>query len=132
MKRLLMWLCLAMTVFTFGCGGGNSDSLETASLTSDPVAVINNQYSVKSVEVNSLVTLDGNESYVIDGNDVFCSWSLTEKPAGSQSILINPTSVNPSFIPDLPGEYILELIVSDGVGQSSPFDNCSACYQLES
>ncbi|WP_138429527.1 PKD domain-containing protein [Fodinibius saliphilus] len=40
------------------------------------------------------------------------SWSFTNQPANSTVTLSNASSETPTFTPDLPGEYILELEVS--------------------
>ena len=52
------------------------------------------------------------------------NWSFVAVPTGSStnnSSLTNANTVSPSFLPDLTGTYVLELIVSDG--QKADFDN---------
>ena len=41
-------------------------------------------------------------------------------PAGSAATLSGPTAVNPTFIADLDGSYVLELVVNDGQMDSVP------------
>ena len=43
-------------------------------------------------------------------------WELTASPDGSASALGDATTVAPTFIPDLPGDYTVELTVDDGNG----------------
>ena len=70
--------------------------------------------------VGESVNLDGSASTDVDGDDLQFSWSFTNRPEGSVSMLDNATAVQPSFDLDAPGEYVLQLIVSDGILFSSP------------
>lgn len=77
----------------------------------------------QSVHPGSLVTLDGSGSYDLDENYLLSyAWEITSKPAGSTAALANPNSVNPSFTPDLLGDYIVTLVVIDSQGLSSAPD----------
>jgi YD repeat-containing protein len=52
------------------------------------------------------------------------NWGFVTVPTGSSinnSSLTNANTVSPSFLPDLTGTYVLELMVSDG--QKADFDN---------
>ncbi len=73
-----------------------------------------------SAVVNALVTLDGSGSSDINGDPLTYSWSFVQRPAGSNATLSNPTAVKPTFTPDLPGVYVLRLIVNDGKVNSQP------------
>jgi lysophospholipase L1-like esterase len=57
--------------------------------------------------------MDGSKSTGADGSQITYQWRMVSKPPGSASIIINPMAVNPTFTPDLPGQYILKLIVTD-------------------
>jgi hypothetical protein len=46
-------------------------------------------------------------------------WSLTQAPAGSAARLVNPTTVNPSFSPDVSGSYTVSLVVHNGCARSA-------------
>ena len=46
-------------------------------------------------------------------------WNFTRQPAGSIAFFTNPAALSPSFVPDLPGEYDVQLTVSDGTGRSA-------------
>jgi hypothetical protein len=48
------------------------------------------------------------------------AWALTSKPAGSAAELSDVVMPDPSFVADLPGLYVVELVVSDGVQPSAP------------
>src|SRR6185503_4716287 len=45
---------------------------------------------------------------------------LLSVPAGSAATLSNPTMVNPTFVADLFGTYVAQLIVHDGTLASAP------------
>lgn len=47
-------------------------------------------------------------------------WSLTTKPAGSTAVLSSTTVANPTFTADIPGIYVAQLIVNNGVLSSAP------------
>ena len=68
--------------------------------------------------VQSLVTLNGNGSQDADGDALTFQWSLNSQPAGSTATVLNPTFTQPTFIPDLSGTYVVQLVVSDGLGSS--------------
>lgn len=74
----------------------------------------------QSVIEGSTVFLDGRGSFDANGDPLTYSWSLASVPAGSAAQLSNPASVTPSFVADLPGEYVANLIVNDGFESSQP------------
>ncbi|MCU1238636.1 MAG: Ig family protein, partial [Candidatus Solibacter sp.] len=47
-------------------------------------------------------------------------WSLTAKPPGSTAALSSLTTANPTFVADLPGNYVAQLIVNNGLLPSAP------------
>lgn len=47
------------------------------------------------------------------------AWSIAAAPAGSLAALNFPAGENPSFTADLPGDYLIELVVTDETGRSS-------------
>jgi PKD domain len=61
------------------------------------------------------VTLDGTGSSDADGDPLTFLWSLSSRPPGSAAVLANAITVNPSITVDVPGNYEVQLIVSDGV-----------------
>lgn len=70
----------------------------------------------QTVVVGEQAQLDGSRSRDPEGDTLSYSWRFLSKPSGSQAKLSNPTIVNPTFTPDLPGEYLIELTVDDGKG----------------
>ena len=108
--------------FTYRANDGSSNSNTVAvSLTVTPVnrAPVANAGSNQSGNVAQLVQLAGTCTD-IDGDTTTGTWSFTAKPAGSSSALSDATLLNPTFTPDLPGSYQLQLICNDGHVDSSP------------
>ncbi len=76
----------------------------------------------QTVALGATVTLNGSGSSDPDGNSLVYSWSFVSTPAGSSTSLQNPTSINPRFVVDVAGPYVVRLIVNDGTVDSAPDD----------
>ena len=96
---------------------------------SDPDTVTVTTQNVKPVAdagddqvqlVGQTVQLVGSESSDVDGNPLTYAWSFTTLPDTSTATLSSTTAVNPTFVPDLPGTYVVQLIVNDGQLDSEP------------
>jgi hypothetical protein len=99
---------------------GNLDVfVSTLSFNRPPIA---NAGPDQSVHANGLVTLDGSGSSDPDGNPITYAWSFLSRPAGSSAPFSNPTIVNPTFVADQPGDYVIQLIVTDSLGAASQPD----------
>jgi RHS repeat-associated protein len=75
----------------------------------------------QEVTLGPPVTLNGSGSSDPNPSDVLhFSWGFAERPASSTATFVDPTVVQPQFIPDKPGTYIAQLIVNDGAVNSAP------------
>jgi hypothetical protein len=63
--------------------------------------------------------LDGSGSTSADGAALTYAWSFVSKPNGSNAVLANEDTANPTFVPDKAGPYTVQLVVSAN-GESSP------------
>jgi hypothetical protein len=72
------------------------------------------------VEVGRTATLDGSRSTDPEGGPLTYNWSGFLQPDGSNPVLDNPNTVSPLFTPDKVGHYVVQLIVTDSQGLSSP------------
>jgi len=108
---------VAQLIVNDGTVSSAPDTVSVTTLNSTPVA---NAGVNQTVLVNDTVTLDGSGSSDADFDPLTYSWSLTSKPAGSTAALTGPTTVNPTFVADLSGTYVAQLIVNDGTVSSAP------------
>jgi RHS repeat-associated protein len=74
----------------------------------------------QSVVTGTQVYLDGRASFDPEVMPLYYSWSLLSFPTGSTAAFDAAASAAPSFIADLDGNYLAELIVNDGVHNSLP------------
>jgi uncharacterized membrane protein len=75
----------------------------------------------QTVHPGVTVTLDGSGSSDPGGNvPLLYAWTIKSKPANSNAALSDPTSVHPTFTPDMIGDYVVELVVTNSVGAVSP------------
>jgi hypothetical protein len=66
-----------------------------------------------------IIQLDGSQSFDPDGDPITYAWSITTKPPLSSANLSGSTAVNPTFVADLLGTYVIELVVTDDLGLES-------------
>lgn len=100
-------------------GTVNSGS-DTVILTTTNVAPIADAGLDQTVATGDTVQLDGSGSSDDDSDPLTYSWSITSAPAGSTATITNPTAVNPTFVVDVFGDYVIQLIVNDGTVNSGP------------
>jgi len=74
----------------------------------------------QTVIVGANVQLDGSKSAAANGGALTYRWALITVAPGSAAALVNPTKVNPTFVLDKAGIYIVQLIVNDGQSDSTP------------
>jgi len=78
----------------------------------------------QQVEVGSTVLLDGSQSSDANGDPLFYTWTIQQRPSLSSATLSNATTASPSFIADELGDYLVELTVDDqqsGLASDSVF-----------
>jgi PKD domain len=93
------------------------DTVTISTINSVPVA---NAGPAQNVRVGTTVQLDGSASSDADNDPLTYSWSITVRPAGSAAALSDPTAVKPTFVADVGGTYVAQLIVNDGKVDSPP------------
>lgn len=74
----------------------------------------------QSVIINSIVTLNGDQSTDADNDGLSYLWDFVSKPTDSMATLDNPTVIDPTFTADVAGSYVLSLVVNDGLASSEP------------
>jgi hypothetical protein len=77
----------------------------------------------QTVHVGTVVNLDGSGSSDPDGAyPLAYEWTLTGQPVGSVATLSSNTVVDPTFTPDVLGNYTIQLVVTDSQGLVSSAD----------
>ena len=66
-----------------------------------------------------IIQLDGSQSFDSDGDPITFDWIIISKPPFSGAILSNPHAAQPTFVADMFGTYIVELVVTDDLGAIS-------------
>ena len=94
-----------------------SDTVVITTENAKPVADPGDPFSV---HVSDPVKLDGSGSKDDDEDPLTYRWSLTTRPEGSAALLMDATSITPTFSPDVAGPYIVQLVVNDGRVDSDP------------
>ena len=111
---------LSLTMVACGSGSDNKDSTQTTE--QKPTAVVELQspaesaFSLKGGAVK--VTLNAEASTSAEGTDLIYQWQLIERPATSTANITNTNIITTDFTADLPGNYVVSLIVNDGANNS--------------
>ena len=92
-------------------------TVQISDVNSPPVA---NAGPNQTVNVGAIVQLNGSGSTDIDGDTLTYRWWFLSVPTGSVATLSNSTIVNPTFVADVPGNFVVQLIVNDGTVDSAP------------
>ncbi len=97
----------------------NADTVSIIVTTANeaPIAEAGND---QNVSTGTLVTLNGDASSDADGDSLTYQWSLTSSPTNSQATFDDSTLVSAKFTADIDGTYTAQLIVNDGISNSSP------------
>jgi mono/diheme cytochrome c family protein len=112
---LLVSIVTGTVIGLSGCSGGDEATV-TANGNTAPIADAGVD---KNVVTGVVVQLDGSGSSDADGDALSYQWALQSKPTSSSSFLSTTTEVNPSFEPNVDGEYIISLVVNDGTVDST-------------
>ena len=101
-------------------GHGGSDSVTVnvaiAPVNDPPVADAGTDQTVRTRDI---VTLDGTASFDVDGNALTYRWTLVSTPLHSKATLSGATSATPTFKADKAGTYVANLVVNDGIVDST-------------
>ncbi len=82
-----------------------------------PVAQIN---AVGAPQSATPLRLDGSQSFDIDGDNLTYVWSVVSQPAGATAIFSDETAPSTDVSVNVTGDYVVGLVVQDGVGRTSP------------
>lgn len=108
---------VASLIVNDGTVNSTPDTVTVSTLNSAPVASAGADQSI--ILIGSTIQLDGSQSYDPDGDAITYQWSFTSVPAGSSAILEKADTATPTFVADVRGEYVAQLLVSDASTQST-------------
>lgn len=119
MYRTLMASIFACVLVGFlaGCSGGSGDQGVTDPTTSSPraenfVEIAAIPGPIVAARVGDTVLLEDDVSFARSSEALSYNWSFSHKPAGSHAVLQNANSATPSFVADVRGVYMLQVVVS--------------------
>ena len=98
--------------------GSNDDTSPPVSPAGKNIPVAN-AGTDQNVDAGTTVTLDGSKSSDADNDTLTYQWRFVSKPAGSNASFFDKSVINPRFVADISGNYVIELIVNDGSTNSS-------------
>jgi len=111
-------------------GGGVSSSgggsVDAAPVVNDPPNA--DAGSNQIVAKGSSVILNGEQSLDPEGEELSYAWSLVSAPDSSVSTLLDFSVATPSITPDVSGDYVIELVVNDGIQDSTPSQITISAY----
>lgn len=88
-----------------------------------PLAPIADAGMDQTILVGTSVGLDGSASQDPDNAyPLRYSWRMVSQPAGSTATLVGADQAHTMFTPDVNGDYVLELVVTDATGVASASD----------
>jgi len=108
LRSLLIYICGVITFVLLS----TSAFAQNSDIIADPG-------HARVLQIGTAVTLDGSGSTSPSGLQLSYAWSLIEQPAGSVAIINEPSTPRPNLVPDLAGDYLAELTVTDSEGNSS-------------
>ena len=109
---------VAQLIVTGGLGPSAPKTVVLSTVNSTPVA--NPGANQTIFGTGNAANLDGSASFDADSNPLTYRWAILSRPAGSAAALTGATTIVPSFVPDVAGPYIVQLIVNDGITDSVP------------
>lgn len=113
---------IAAAVWVSACGGGGGTSSSPppppppAPQNEAPIAKVAEDFTA-SLDAEG-VEIDGSQSSDPDGDDLTYSWSITSQPDGATASFLPEDDAKPKMQAMVPGEYVLELTVTDPAGAS--------------
>ncbi len=121
---------LAATVAGCGSGGGGGDqaaaetpselppevpptpSIPPTPVTGDYVEIQAVPGAIVAARVGEIVVLDDSKSYAKANEPLSYRWSFSYLPDDSQAVLQGETTATPTFVADVRGVYMVQLVVS--------------------
>jgi hypothetical protein len=111
----------ASFTYTISDGQGGSSTatvnISVAAVNDPPVAIITGD-ATRIVLWHDVISVNG-ENGDLDGPSELATWTLVSAPSKSKAVL-SGTGLNRSFKADKEGDYIIKLVINDGLVDSEP------------
>src|SRR5262245_37846674 len=107
-RRALIGLVLGLLTV---CAGLPTPVLH-GQATGKPTAIAGPNKVIEAI--GTVVQLDGSASTNPSGTPLLYHWAFLAVPAGSSAALTGADTVTPTFVPDRPGRYRVQLTVDNG------------------
>jgi hypothetical protein len=129
MKLQKLLILVTFSGFLAACGGGGSSDCKagfgavlgcdksTPAANTAPVAHAGGNQNVLTGVV---VSLNASTSTDAENDPLSYNWRFETVPVGSKAVLVSDTTVQPNFVADVDGVYVVRLVVSDNKLSSSP------------
>ncbi len=95
--------------------GAESSAPDTMQVSTENSAPVADAGPDATAFVGDTVSLDGSGSYDVDGDPLEYLWHFVSRPPVSEAVLLDGGTVSPRFQVDASGEYVLRLVVNDGI-----------------
>ena len=102
----------------------------TITITTTNTRPVANAGADQTVNVGTVVSLNGAGSTDADNDPLSYSWTLNTRPNGSTAALSAANSKTPTFVPDVAGVYKIQLMVNDGFTSSDPASDPKAVVTI--
>ncbi|RLD17940.1 MAG: hypothetical protein DRI33_04640 [Caldiserica bacterium] len=116
-NKILAVIFSALAIFALsGCGSSGTQSDDQLVGGTLPVANAGQDLHIVTGELS---TLDGSASSDANGDTLSYTWTIDSQPSGGNAVLLDDTSVKPTFVPNVHGPYVFSLTVNDGTVDSA-------------
>src|SRR5260370_551967 len=105
-------------VITLTVSNGLLVSASNVTVSTSQTPPVANAGPDQTLVVGSTAMLNGSGSTSVDGRALMYSWTLITRPSGSSATLSGANTVAPTFIVDVGGTYVVQLVVNDGLASS--------------
>ena len=107
-------LAFMLVLLVVGCGGGGDGRASLQGEADKSVDIVARTGPILGVRVGETAYLSDNNSFTTSSEPLNFRWSFAYRPDGSNAVLQNANSANPSFVADIRGNYRAQLVVSAG------------------
>lgn len=110
---------VVLAILLAACGGATFEPRSPTAVIKATAAAAPGPSSSLKTNIGNMVSLDGSASSASSGSITAYEWTLTTVPPGSVAKIQTPASPAASYAPDVIGNYVVTLRVTDSGGLTS-------------